>query len=134
MEEGRIDRMIIRRNSNELKIELKKIHTQIIKLQKKRLGQKDKECLAHYKIPILEQSLRKSSSSPINPSEINASQMDVNIRNTSHNLDAIRQLINEGISSALKAQAAAMANSENSNRNTKPKEIPVAKRGNYTNS
>ncbi|GJS55242.1 hypothetical protein Tco_0628604 [Tanacetum coccineum] len=35
MEEGRIDRMIIRRNSNELK-------TQIIRLQKKRLGQKDK--------------------------------------------------------------------------------------------
>ncbi|GKC61565.1 hypothetical protein Tco_1089163 [Tanacetum coccineum] len=40
MEEGRIDRMIIRRNSDELKTELKKIRTQIIKLQKKRLGQK----------------------------------------------------------------------------------------------
>ncbi|GJY63334.1 hypothetical protein Tco_0464794 [Tanacetum coccineum] len=35
MEEGRIDRMIIRRNSDELKTELKKIRTQIIKLQKK---------------------------------------------------------------------------------------------------
>ncbi|GKC72464.1 hypothetical protein Tco_1118347, partial [Tanacetum coccineum] len=34
MEEGRIDRMIIRRNSDELKTELKKIRTQIIKLQK----------------------------------------------------------------------------------------------------
>ncbi|GJS68179.1 hypothetical protein Tco_0682744, partial [Tanacetum coccineum] len=33
-------------------------------------------------------------------------------------LDAIRQLINDGISSALKAQATAMANSDNSNRNT----------------
>ncbi|GKC84436.1 reverse transcriptase domain-containing protein [Tanacetum coccineum] len=46
-------------------------------------------------------------------------------------LDAIRQLINDGISSALKAQAAAMANSDNSNRNTEPREIPVAKTGNY---
>ncbi|GJZ79478.1 hypothetical protein Tco_0644315 [Tanacetum coccineum] len=46
-------------------------------------------------------------------------------------LDAIRQLINNGISSALKAQSAAMATSDNSNRNTEPKEIPVAKRGNY---
>ncbi|GJT49464.1 hypothetical protein Tco_0975621 [Tanacetum coccineum] len=46
-------------------------------------------------------------------------------------LDAIWQLINDGISSALKAQVAAMANSDNSNRNTEPKEIPVAKRGNY---
>ncbi|GJZ98386.1 hypothetical protein Tco_0670839 [Tanacetum coccineum] len=36
-------------------------------------------------------------------------------------LDAIRQLINDGISSALKAQAAAMANSDNSNRNTEPR-------------
>ncbi|GJV22455.1 reverse transcriptase domain-containing protein [Tanacetum coccineum] len=36
MEEGRIDRMIIRRNSDELKTELKKIRTQIIRLQKSR--------------------------------------------------------------------------------------------------
>ncbi|GJW24486.1 hypothetical protein Tco_0038297 [Tanacetum coccineum] len=33
-------------------------------------------------------------------------------------LDTIRQLINDGISSALKSQAAAMATSDNSNRNT----------------
>ncbi|GKA21609.1 reverse transcriptase domain-containing protein [Tanacetum coccineum] len=46
-------------------------------------------------------------------------------------LDAIRQLINDGISSTLKAQAATMANFDNSNRNTEPREIPVAKRGNY---
>ncbi|GJZ54911.1 reverse transcriptase domain-containing protein [Tanacetum coccineum] len=46
-------------------------------------------------------------------------------------LAAIRQLINDGISSALKAQAAAMATSDNSNRNTEPSEIPVAKIGNY---
>ncbi|GJX67457.1 hypothetical protein Tco_0303184 [Tanacetum coccineum] len=32
MEEGRIDRMIIRRNSDKLKTELKKIRTQIVKL------------------------------------------------------------------------------------------------------
>ncbi|GKB45851.1 reverse transcriptase domain-containing protein [Tanacetum coccineum] len=46
-------------------------------------------------------------------------------------LNAIQQLINDGISSALKAQAAAMANSDNSNRNTEPREIPIAKRRNY---
>ncbi|GKC95558.1 reverse transcriptase domain-containing protein [Tanacetum coccineum] len=46
-------------------------------------------------------------------------------------LAAIRQLINDGISSALKAQAASMANTDNPNRNTGPREIPVAKRGNY---
>ncbi|GJX47962.1 hypothetical protein Tco_0273152 [Tanacetum coccineum] len=59
MEEGRIDRMIIRRNSDELKTELKKIHTQIIKLQKKQLGQKDKIAFAHYRISDLERIIEK---------------------------------------------------------------------------
>ncbi|GJW98753.1 hypothetical protein Tco_0180561 [Tanacetum coccineum] len=44
---------------------------------------------------------------------------------------AIRQLITDGVTVALKAQAAAMANADNPNRNTEPREIPVAKRGNY---
>ncbi|GJZ79329.1 hypothetical protein Tco_0644166 [Tanacetum coccineum] len=46
MEEGRI-------NDNELKTELKKIRTRIIKLQKKQLGQKDKIAFAHYRISNL---------------------------------------------------------------------------------
>ncbi|GJU57008.1 hypothetical protein Tco_1234774 [Tanacetum coccineum] len=44
--------------------------------------------------------------------------------------DAIRQLI-VGITAALEAQAATMENADNPNRNTGPREIPVAKRGNY---
>ncbi|GJZ74639.1 hypothetical protein Tco_0639104, partial [Tanacetum coccineum] len=59
MEEGRIDRMIIRRNSDELKIELERIRTQIIRLQKKRLGQKDKIAFAYYRISDLEQIIEK---------------------------------------------------------------------------
>ncbi|GKB53606.1 hypothetical protein Tco_0904359 [Tanacetum coccineum] len=56
MEEGRInDRMIIRRNGNKLKTELKRIRTQIVKLQKKKLGQKDKIAFAHYRISNLKQ-------------------------------------------------------------------------------
>ncbi|GKC27786.1 hypothetical protein Tco_1035080 [Tanacetum coccineum] len=59
MEEGRIDRMIIQRNSDELKIELKRIRTQIIKLQKKRLGQKDKIAFAHKQKYRSEQIIEK---------------------------------------------------------------------------
>ncbi|GJY38404.1 reverse transcriptase domain-containing protein [Tanacetum coccineum] len=44
---------------------------------------------------------------------------------------AIRQLITDGVTAALEAQAAAMANADNPNRNTGPREIPVAKGGNY---
>ncbi|GJT67619.1 reverse transcriptase domain-containing protein [Tanacetum coccineum] len=46
-------------------------------------------------------------------------------------LAAIQQLINDGISSALKAQAASMASDSNPNRNTEPTGTPVAKIGNY---
>ncbi|GKB40765.1 reverse transcriptase domain-containing protein [Tanacetum coccineum] len=46
-------------------------------------------------------------------------------------LAAIQQLITDGITTALEAQAATMANADNPNRNTGPREIPIAKRGNY---
>ncbi|GKE81916.1 hypothetical protein Tco_1551916 [Tanacetum coccineum] len=59
MEEGRINRMIIRRNGNELKTELKRIRTQIIKLHKKQLGQKDNIAFAHYRISNLKQIIEE---------------------------------------------------------------------------
>ncbi|GJR65015.1 hypothetical protein Tco_0011080 [Tanacetum coccineum] len=90
MEEGRI-------NGNELKTELKRIRTQIIKLQKKRMPPK-----------------RTSTS-----------------ETPAITLAAIQQLINDGISSALKAQAASMTSDSNPNRNTGPTGTPVAKTGNY---
>ncbi|GJY47641.1 hypothetical protein Tco_0436704 [Tanacetum coccineum] len=52
IEEGRI-------NGNELKTELKEIRIQIVKLQKKQLGQKDKIAFAYYKIYDLEQIIEK---------------------------------------------------------------------------
>ncbi|GJZ40176.1 hypothetical protein Tco_0586739 [Tanacetum coccineum] len=60
MEKGRTnDRMIIRRDVNELKTELKRIRSQIIKLQRKKLGKKDKIAFAHYIISDLEQIIEK---------------------------------------------------------------------------
>ncbi|GJV92440.1 hypothetical protein Tco_1540253 [Tanacetum coccineum] len=44
-------------------------------------------------------------------------------------LAAIHQLINDGISSALKAQAASMASASNPNRNTRPTGTPAEKNG-----
>ncbi|GJU74883.1 hypothetical protein Tco_1266288 [Tanacetum coccineum] len=46
-------------------------------------------------------------------------------------LDAIRQLINDDISSALKTQAASMVSSSNPNWNTEPTGTSVVKTGNY---
>ncbi|GKF34387.1 hypothetical protein Tco_0107587, partial [Tanacetum coccineum] len=99
MEEGRI-------NGNELKTGLKRIRTQIIKPQKKKLGQKDKIAFAHYRISNPEQIIKTSTS-----------------ETPAITLDAIRQLIAD-FTAALEAQTAAIANTDNPNRNTRPREIP----------
>nr|GEU82987.1 putative reverse transcriptase domain-containing protein [Tanacetum cinerariifolium] len=44
---------------------------------------------------------------------------------------AIRQLVDDSVIAALEAQAATMASTDNLNRNTRPRENPVAKIGNY---
>ncbi|GKE56351.1 hypothetical protein Tco_1495536 [Tanacetum coccineum] len=46
-------------------------------------------------------------------------------------LAAIRQLVTDSVAAALEAQAVTMANTNNPNRNTGPRETPIAKRGNY---
>nr|GEV50817.1 hypothetical protein [Tanacetum cinerariifolium] len=67
----------------------------------------------------------------ISPPKDNASQKEINICSTSMTQAAIRQLITDGIAATWEAQAATMANTENPNRNTRPRETPIAKRGNY---
>ncbi|GJV41587.1 hypothetical protein Tco_1420027 [Tanacetum coccineum] len=60
MKEGHInDRMIIQKDGNELKTELKRVRYQIIKLQRKQLGQRDKIAFAHFRISDLEQIIEK---------------------------------------------------------------------------
>nr|GEY35552.1 hypothetical protein [Tanacetum cinerariifolium] len=44
---------------------------------------------------------------------------------------AIRQLVADSVTIALEAQAANMANANNSNRNPEPKEAPVARKCSY---
>ncbi|GKF31402.1 hypothetical protein Tco_0101200, partial [Tanacetum coccineum] len=59
IKEGHINRMIIQRNSDELKTELKRVRSQIIKLQRKQLGQRDKIAFAHFRISDLEQIIEE---------------------------------------------------------------------------
>ncbi|GJX53766.1 reverse transcriptase domain-containing protein [Tanacetum coccineum] len=118
MEEGRINRMITQRNSNELKTELKRIRTQIIKLQKKQLGQKDKIAFAHYRIFDLEQIIEKMLPKRTSTSAALAMTQD-----------AIRQLVADSVATSSKAQAANMANTDNTNKNTGTSGTPVARKG-----
>ncbi|GJY94669.1 hypothetical protein Tco_0511030 [Tanacetum coccineum] len=73
-------------------------------------------------------SFNSSENSNIIPS--NASQRTSQHRKHCHNFGCIRQLITD-FTAALEAQAATMANADNPNRNTGPREPHVAKRGNY---
>ncbi|GJS85179.1 hypothetical protein Tco_0751720 [Tanacetum coccineum] len=126
MEEERI-------NGKELKTELKRIRTQIIKLQKKQLGQKDKIAFT-IEFLILNKSLRKSK---LVTKQIRKIFRIMPPKRTSTSktpaitLATIQQLINNGIAATLEAQAATTASVGNPNRNTGPTRIPVAKMGNY---
>ncbi|GJX69914.1 hypothetical protein Tco_0307085 [Tanacetum coccineum] len=148
MENGHVnDRMIVQREGNELKTELKRIRTQIIKLHKKQLGQKAKIALLTTEFPILNKSLRRSKLVTKQIRKILLRQFVLNIKenpvtlmppkrtSTSKTpaitLAAIQQLITDGIPSALKAQAAKIASASNPNRNTERTGTPVAKTGNY---
>nr|GEY64218.1 hypothetical protein [Tanacetum cinerariifolium] len=42
-----------------------------------------------------------------------------------------RKLVVDSVTAALEAQAPIMANADNTNRNARPRETPVAKKGNY---
>nr|GEV08299.1 hypothetical protein [Tanacetum cinerariifolium] len=44
---------------------------------------------------------------------------------------AIKKLVVDSVAAALETQAATMANTKNTNRNTKPRETHVVRKGNY---
>ncbi|GKC28480.1 hypothetical protein Tco_1035774 [Tanacetum coccineum] len=60
LEELSFLRMGKKEEDNKLKTELEKVRYQIIKLQRKQLGQRDKIAFAHYKISNLEQSIEEN--------------------------------------------------------------------------
>ncbi|GJS04038.1 putative ribonuclease H-like domain-containing protein [Tanacetum coccineum] len=62
---------------------------------------------------------------------IDASQENINICSTSYDLGCYPPTVVDSVVAALEAQAATMTNTDNPNRNTRPRETPIAKRGNY---
>nr|GEV82024.1 reverse transcriptase domain-containing protein [Tanacetum cinerariifolium] len=118
--------MIIQRDFDELKAKLEKVRSQISELQKKHIGQKDKIAFARFRISTLEITLKdiqarhqmapKRTSTSVAPAITQA---------------AIRQLVADSVAAALEAQAASMANTNNTNRNPEPRETPAARKCTY---
>ncbi|GJZ13765.1 reverse transcriptase domain-containing protein [Tanacetum coccineum] len=96
-------RVIIQQDFDNLEAELRESHTQIAKLQRKQMGNNSKIALARFRIANLEQIIE----------DIQA---------------AIKKLVADSVSAALEAQAANMANIDNT---TRPREAPVARKCSY---
>ncbi|GJU29845.1 hypothetical protein Tco_1173434 [Tanacetum coccineum] len=91
---------------------------------KKRLGQKDKIAFAHYRISDLEQIIEKIQALDRMPPKRTSTSETPAIT-----LDAIRQLVADSVATALKAQAANMAYTDNTNKNIRTSGTPIARKG-----
>ncbi|GJX45591.1 putative reverse transcriptase domain-containing protein [Tanacetum coccineum] len=96
-------RVIIQQDFDNLEAELQESHTQIAKLQRKQMGNNNKIALARFRIANLEQIIK-----------------DIQ--------DAIKKLVADSVSAALEAQAANIANTDNT---TRPREALVARQCSY---
>ncbi|GJS18367.1 reverse transcriptase domain-containing protein [Tanacetum coccineum] len=97
--------VIIQQDFDNLEAELQKAHAQIAKLQRKQLGNNNKISLARFRIANLEQIIE-----------------DIQLH---------RKLVVDHVTAVWKAQAATMANADNTNRNTGEREAPVARQCSY---
>nr|GEW79573.1 reverse transcriptase domain-containing protein [Tanacetum cinerariifolium] len=107
--------VIIQQDFDNLETELQKARAQIAKLQRKQLGHNNRISLAPFRMPP-----KRNSTSTASTSEAPAI-----------NQAAIRQLVVDNVATALEAQAANMANADNTNRNPEPREAPVARKYSY---
>nr|GEV00019.1 putative reverse transcriptase domain, ribonuclease H-like domain, aspartic peptidase domain protein [Tanacetum cinerariifolium] len=101
-------RVIIQQDFDNLKTKLQETHAQVAKLQRKQLGQNNKIALA--RMPP------KRTSTSAAPAMTQAT---------------IRQIVADSITITLEAQAANMANADNTNRNPEPRESSVARKSRY---
>nr|GEU81105.1 putative reverse transcriptase domain-containing protein [Tanacetum cinerariifolium] len=109
-----------------LETKLQESRTQISGLQREQMGHDDEIVLARIRISTLEMiiediqvRLRSDMKSLLNKIRPAMTQ------------DVIRKLVADSVATALEAQAPNMANADSTNRNTKPREAPVAKKCSY---
>ncbi|GJS84280.1 hypothetical protein Tco_0750821 [Tanacetum coccineum] len=110
-------RVIIQRDFDQLETELQEARTQISEFQKEQIRHDDEIVLARVRTSTLEILIENIQ---------NGFQEDTNICSTSH-----VSVVADSVVAALEAQAATMANANNTNRNTGSREAPVAKKCSY---
>ncbi|GJV09675.1 hypothetical protein Tco_1351216 [Tanacetum coccineum] len=120
-------RVIIQQHFDNLEVEPQKARAQIAKLQRNQLGNNSKIALSRFRIANLEQIIKdiqvrhqadkeKSISNKMPPKRTSTSEAPAMTQ------AAIRKLVADSVFAALEAQAAIMANANNTNRNTGERE------------
>ncbi|GKA69481.1 hypothetical protein Tco_0775545, partial [Tanacetum coccineum] len=134
-------RVIIQQDFGNLEAKLRESRTQIAKLQRKQMGNNNKISLAHFRIANLEQIIEDiqfknkhcilrlvisfyvlSYIDRMPPKRTSTSEAPAMTQ------AAIKKLVADSVSAALEAQAANMANTNNT---TRPREAPVARQCSY---
>nr|GEY32612.1 hypothetical protein [Tanacetum cinerariifolium] len=119
-------RVIIQQCFDNLETELQETRAQVAKLQRNELGQNNKIALARFRIADLEQIIKEIQACHQGDKE---SLLDA-IYELKINSEG-PQLVADNITTALEAQAANMANADNTNRNPEPIEAPIARKCSY---
>ncbi|GJX86594.1 hypothetical protein Tco_0337368 [Tanacetum coccineum] len=126
--------IIIPRDFDEVKTKLKEACTQILELQKKHMGQRDKIAFVCFRISDLEMTLEDIQ-------ELHRLYMKNLMGHTSTSTSeasamthaTIRKLVADRVATALEAQAATMAIINNPNKNSGPRKTPVARKCTHEN-
>ncbi|GJT90946.1 reverse transcriptase domain-containing protein [Tanacetum coccineum] len=149
-------RVIIQRDFDRLETELQEAHTQIARFQRKQMGHDDEIVLARVRISTLEMIIEDiqhmipptpprdteppvGSPIPLSPSSSVESSSPVRMAPKRTSISAapamtqaaIKKLVADSIFAALEAQAATMANTDNTTRNTRQRKTLVARKYSY---
>nr|GEX29903.1 putative reverse transcriptase domain-containing protein [Tanacetum cinerariifolium] len=119
--------VFIQQDFDNLETELQETHAQVAKLQRMQLGQNNKIALARFRINDLEQIIMEIQARHQADKESLLASAASTSDAPAMNQATIRQLVVDSIAAALEAQAANMANADNTNRNPKPREAKVTK-------
>nr|GEY81157.1 reverse transcriptase domain-containing protein [Tanacetum cinerariifolium] len=120
--------IIIPRDFDEVKTKLKEARTEIRKLQKKRIGQRNKISFIHFRISNLEMTLEAIQDLHqlyMPPKRTSTSEAPVMTR------AAIRKLVADNVTTTIETQAATMENTNNPNRNSGLRRTPIARKFTY---
>ncbi|GJY06477.1 putative reverse transcriptase domain-containing protein [Tanacetum coccineum] len=144
--------IIIPRDFDDVKTKLKEARTQILELQKKHMGHRDKIAFVHFRISNLEMTLEDiqdrhqlymknlmgHTSSTTPPSDYLFDESIFMPPKRTSTFEALAmthaatgKLVADSVATALEAQATTMASTNNPNRNSRPRKTPVARKCTY---